>query len=207
MLFPCLFAVILLSLLFTYKIRSSDRKMRNATKNFWEKEQRANDTRRQPLDSLSYIEIPLERLPMTADSDETIADCQKCIRRLAGEKIVNLSGITNTDLKLTYGASNLDTLAQYDQNCTVLLRTLYQWGEALYHAGRPEEAKTVLEFGVSCNTDICKHYTLLAEIYKKENAQSRIQDLILIAGNLTSMRSSAIVSSLNKIAESCHAPE
>lgn len=206
MIFPCLIAVLLLSLLFTYKIRSSDRRMRNATKEFWEKEQRANDTRRLPLDDLSFIEIPTECLPLEQTDDETISVCQQCILRLADEKIVNLSGITNTDLKLKYGAPNLDTLSRYDQNYTDLLRTLAQWGGALYDAGRYEDAKSVLEFGVACKTDIRKHYTLLAEIYKKENAFAKIQDLISTAEDLTSMRRDSIISSLGKIAESCHIP-
>ena len=206
MVFPCLTIVMILIALLTYKIRVSDRKMRNSTKEFWEKEQRANNTRRQSLDSLSYIEIPIEQFPMEADPDETITACQQRIRRLADEKIVNMSGITNTDLKLAYGAPNLDLLASYDQNCTELLRTLFQWGEALFNAGQYDAAKTVLEFGVSCKTDISKHYTLLAEIYKKENTPHKIQELIHSAEELTSMRRNAIIGSLNKIFESCHAP-
>ena len=39
-------------------------------------------------------------------------------------KLLNLSGISNTDLKLQYGHANLDLLAEYDQNFSNLLRCL-----------------------------------------------------------------------------------
>lgn len=191
-------------LLITIKSKSSDRKMRNSTKAFWEKESRANNTRRLSLDSVPYITIPLERLPMETSSNEQIAECQRLINELSTQKIANLSSYSNTDLKLTYGAPNLDLLSTFDQNCTLLFRTLTTWSELLLEEEQTEKAKAVLEFAISCKSDISKHYTLLAEIYKKENTPRKIEPLISMAESLDSLRKPSILRALNEISQSAH---
>ena len=144
---------------------------------------------------------------MEPTDDETITQCQKRILELAENPIVNLSSYSNTDLKLTYGAANLDVLSSYDQSCTELLRTLTKWAQQLIETGRADHAKAVLEFGISCKSDVSKHYTLLAQIYKQEHASHRIEDLIAIAKSLDSSRSNSIVKALNGILQSGHSPE
>lgn len=207
MLFPVLTIVMIFILWMHYKMRSSDRKMQKSTRHFWEKEQQANNTRRQSLNSVKYISIPLDRLPFLDNPSETIAVSQEHIQKMAEKKIANFSSMTNTDLKLAYGAANLDTLSEMDQNFTELLRTLYQWGQALYDEGLYEEARTVLEYGVACKTDISKHYTLLAEIYKHKNMPEKIQDLVNITENLDTLMKASILKSLNETAVSCQTPE
>ena len=82
------------------------------------------------------------------------------------EKIVNFTGITNTDLKMEYGAPNITVLTQYDQNYTSLVIALQNWGEALYNSGYYEDAAKVLEFSVKTRTDISSTYRLLVDMYK-----------------------------------------
>ena len=41
------------------------------------------------------------------------------------------------DLKLEYGTANINDLSQYDQNYTLLVRTLQKWAEALAAADHP----------------------------------------------------------------------
>lgn len=187
----------------TVKIKMVKRVEKNRTDQFWEREQRANAVRKQSIDTLPYITIPIEHLPMEPHEEETISSCQKRILKLSGEKIVNLSGKSNTDLKLEYGAANLDTLSAYDLNYTELIRTLYRWGDALFRQDCIEDAKTVLEFGVSCKTSVVKHYILLAQIYKSRHELSKIEELIGIAGALDSVRKSSIIRSLQEILDSC----
>lgn len=207
MLFPVLTLVMIFILVTAYKIRTSDRNAQDATKEFWENERRANAVRKQSLDSIPYITVPLEKLPMNPADDERIAECQKRIRSLSEKTIANLSAYSNTDLKLTYGAANLDLLSSYDQNCIDLLRTLTKWAQLLIGAGLISDAKSVLEFGISCKSDVSKHYTLLAEIYKQEHMTHSIESLIETAKSLDSPRSASIVKALNEILQSGHNPE
>ncbi len=187
----------------TIKIKLVNREEKSRSDQFWQREQQANTVRKQSLDSLPYISIPIERLPMEPHTDETISSCQKQILQLSTQKIVDLSGKSNTDLKLEYGAANLETLASCDQNYTKLIRTLYRWGDALLRQNCTQAARTVLEFGVSCKTQIADHYILLAQIYKNEHELSRIEELIRTAETLDCMRKSSILRSLQELLDSC----
>lgn len=193
--------------LLTFKIKSSDRRQRKSTQQFLDLEAQANATRKKPLDSIQFLTIPLERLPMDASTDETLLEYQNSIRALSNEKIADFSGLSNTELKLKYGASNLDQVASYDQNYMQLLRLLYQWGSELYQKGLLSESKSVLEYGVACKTDISKHYTLLAEIYKTENCPRKISSLITVAESLTCLMKPQIIQNLKTALEACHDPE
>lgn len=177
--FPTLLTLLILFILFmTMRLKTNNLKERRNSSRFWEREQEANLTKKQCLDSLPYIQIPLEILPMLDTEDSELLEHQKAIERLAGQKIVNLTGIPNTELKLQHGAQNLDVLSNYDQNFTFLCRELYSWAQILYNKGLITEAITVLDFGITCHTDVSGHYLLLAKLYKETYAQHKLQVLI-----------------------------
>lgn len=160
---------------------------------FWEKERLANNTRRQSLDELEYITIPFDNLPMNVLSeDQQIIDYQDTLKCISESPIVNFTGITNTDLKLQYGAPNIDLLTKYDQNYTTLVRTLQQWAAYLYDKGYSAEARTILEFAVSTRSDVSGSYKLLCTIYKEENTPEKIKELYPIAESINSVMKKTI---------------
>lgn len=178
------------------------RNTESPTEAFWERENEANSVRRKPLDNLDYITIPIDLLPMLKNTtDELLLEDQEKIISLSQKTIVNLTGISNTDLKLEYGAPNLTILTEYDQNFILLARTLNSWGHRLYELGMIEEAKTVLEFGISCKTDVRTHYILLANIYKEEFHPEKIDSLIETADSLNSLMRNPIITALQEIRE------
>ncbi len=112
-------------LIVTHNIKKQARNGRKQEKSFWARESEANSVRRKPLDGLPYIKIPLESFPThLLNADATVLECIEVIESLTSEKILNLTGWTNTDLKLEYGAANITALSEYDQNYTLLVRTL-----------------------------------------------------------------------------------
>ncbi len=177
----------------------TNRKARFNTESFWEKERRANSTRKQSLDTLPYIVIPLETLPFIENTEnEALKDCQDQMLSLSERKIVNLTGISNTDLKLQYGVSNLNVLSDYDQNYTILARTLYSWGKELCTLGLKEEAARVLEFSIICKTDIKGCYLLLADLYAEKQKYEKIEALIEAAETLHCLMKDSIVAQLKQ---------
>lgn len=147
-------------------------------KEFWDREARANQTRKKSLDGLAYITVPLESLPVnTLAENPKVAECVALLQDLSTQKIVNLTGLTNTELKLSYGAANITCLSEYDQNYTLLARTLQQWAELLYLGGCKEEARIVLEFAVSTHTDVSHTYYLLADLYEEAKAPDKKEAL------------------------------
>lgn len=161
---------------------------------FWERELKANSTRRQPLDDLDYIKLSLEDFPMTLLDDIPKAeDYKQIIRSLSELPIVNFTGISNTELKLRYGAPNIDLLMHYDQNYTLLVRTLQQWAQMLYDAGYVDDARRMLEFAVSTGTDVSATYRLLCQIYNEQHTPEKIGELYPIAEMLNSAMQKTIV--------------
>lgn len=197
---PIIFTCFVAFCLIFAVLRSSiAKKERRISDDFWEREGEANSVRRKSLEGLPYIIIPVSKLPFMDTDDENIKHLQDEIMDLTNRKIVNLSGKSNTDLKLEYGAPNLPELTGYDENFMRLARTLYLWGQALADAHYTSEAISVLEFGVTCKTDILKHYTLLAGLYKFTDDPSKIYSLIMSAEEIESSRKEPIVEALKSI--------
>lgn len=166
------------SLLIRSRSSKSERMSETLTKSFWEKEREANSVRRKDISNLPYITIPLDSLPFHESSNPSIIRCQDKIRNLATLQILNLSGMTNTDLKLKYGAANLPFLINCDTYYTELVKNLYQWGKALYDENLINDSQTVLEFAVNCQTDVMSTYTLLGDIYSSQLNRDGIHNLI-----------------------------
>lgn len=195
--FPFFASFIVFCLWLTYEIHKHRNMEQKTMDDFWEKELAANRTKRKPLDDLNYIQIPLDTFPMSVLSDNpVILECHEILTQLSTEKIVNLTGISNTDLKLQYGAPNIKILSAYDQRYTTLARTLQTFGNELYENGYTNEARTVLEFAVSTHTDISSTYKLLCKIYKEQNQPQKINELLPIAKELNSGLKNSIVQML-----------
>lgn len=132
-----------------------------------------------------------------AAANEAISEeCKEILRSLSTQKIVNLTGYTNTDLKLSYGTANITCLTEYDQNYTLLVSTLQKWAEALYRGGAKKECRQVLEYAVSVGTDVSHTYFLLADLYDEEGENDLKCSLIEKASGLSSLSSKVIVRTL-----------
>ncbi len=197
--FPFLASFIIFVIWLAYEMRKADKKYKQGNEDFWEREARSNNTRRKSLDLLDYIKIPLDALPIHAlENDTTVISCLETLHRLQDEKIVNFTGISNTDLKMQYGVANLDTLSAYDQNFTELVTTLQAWAKALYDANLLGEAALVLEFAIRIRSDVSASYLLLARIYAQTGREAQIASLIETASGLNSLSGSMIVHSLQE---------
>lgn len=197
--FPFLASFIIFILVLTHRIHRQRNEEASNEKSFWERERAANSVRRKPLDNLEYIHIPTESLPMhLMEEDETVADCLNTINGLLEQKIVNFTGYTNTELKLEYGAANIDLLSDYDQNYTLLVTTLQKWADTLWNADYKKEAVSIMEFALSTRTDISRTYYKLAEYYTSNGQSEKIGLLVDTAEKLRSANKNTIVRTLRE---------
>lgn len=200
--FPFFASFIVFCIWLGYELHKRRNIEAKADNDFWQKEAEANHTRRKSLDTLDYIEIPFDRLPVsTLPADPVVSDCLNTLRELSLSPIVNLTGISNTDLKLQYGAPNIELLSQYDQRYTVLARTLQSWANALYEKGYANEARQILEFAMKTRTDVSASYKLLSSIYQETGRPDLIKDLIPIAESLNSPLKGHILQNLNELCQ------
>lgn len=213
MIFPVFASVVVFCIWLAYEIKKSNKKGEKAEKAFWAREAEADNTRKVPLDDLHYIVIPDEIYkPFLNDKGEFIeadenapkafSDALTAFKHLKDSKIVNFSNISNTDLKLTYGAANLPELTLYDQNFVLLIRTLQSMGEYFMAAGDKETAKNMLEFAVSSGSDAISTYKLLSSIYLEEEDYSKINYLSSSASLLTGLTKGPILNYLHDITPS-----
>ena len=201
--FPFLASFILLCIVMNLLMRRTSRKAEEREASFWEKELQSNNVRKKSLENLEYIHIPFDLLPFgTAGDDPSLQSAEDELTALKDEKIVNLTGISNTDLKLEYGTANITPLSQYDQNYTALVCSLQKWGQALYDLGRFEDAAKVLEFAVKTRSDITATYRILIDLYKtklglsEDEIKKKLDALIPIAKNLNSLSRQTILKML-----------
>lgn len=190
-------------------MRRISRKTEEKEQSFWERESASNNVRKKSLDSLEYVHIPFDLLPFGTAQDNTILQsAEDELTALKDEKIVNLTGITNTDLKLEYGTANITPLTQYDQNYTALVCALQKWGQELYNQGRFEDAAKVLEFSAKTRSDVSGTYRLLVDLYRtklglsESEIQKKIDGLIPIAKSLNSLSRNSILKLLEPPKES-----
>lgn len=197
--FPIFASFIILCLVLMRTIKKQRKIEENNEKLFWAREREANNVRKKPLDNLEYITIPLDKLPTNVLLDDAnIQDYIYIVQGLSQNPIVNLTGYTNTDLKLEYGTANITILTEYDQNYTLLVSTLQRWADALYSQGYQEDAITIMEFAISTRTDTSRTYYLLAEYYRDHQQTEKIYHLIEVAEGLNSFHKKTIVRTLQE---------
>lgn len=197
--FPFLASFIVFIFVFTLYNRRNEKIRKNREKEYWERERQSNSVRRKSLDDLEYLSVPFLDFPMeTAIEDEIVSSCISELDSLRDEKIVNLTGFTNTDLKLAYGTANITQLSQYDQNYTLLVRMLQKWASRLYELGYHDDALTILEYAVLTRTDISATYYLAASIYHEKGQYDKIRHLLFVAETLQSAMKNTIVRTLKE---------
>lgn len=198
MLLPFLAIFIIVTIYIAIRRNSAMRSEENVWENFREREQEANWTRKQDISNLAYIKLPLDTLPLGRFDDEVLKNYEGALYDLSTQPICNLNGISNTDLKLRYGAANLNTLSQCDTNYSTLVSLLANYGEKLFELSHPDEARQVLEYSLSLGSDIGKTYELLATIYEYEGQPEKINALYESAEKITSIRRNSILRKLEE---------
>lgn len=198
--FPFFGCFIIFILWFNYERKKHEKIEQKRDDDFWQREHDANFTRRKNLDAIEYIKIPYDSFPMEKYTDsETISQSESILLDLKDKRILNLTGKTATDLKLEYGASNLSTLTEYDENYILLVRTLQQYAEALCTLGYTDDALPVLEYAINIGSDIKATYMLLADIYYERGLHDKISELIVYAEKLNSLMKQPIINALNDL--------
>lgn len=211
MILPIFTSFLIFVALIRLAIRRGDDRKKAEDAEFFRREQEANFVRKKSLDDLDYIRIPVDDLPFGAPAGNAAAQsAQDTIRRLSGEKIVNLTGISNTDLKLAYGTANITPLTQYDVNYMELARSLQKWGKELFAERMYPEAAQVLRFAIDTRTDISQSWHLYIDCVRmhlgltEEESRALLMPLIPVAKSLQALSRDSI---LQELTEACSDPK
>lgn len=183
---------------YAYRRKQIDKVNTQKESDFWQRENDANSTRNR-YHKFRYIQIPVDTFPVGAYPNEGYEETEQQLLALSEQKILNLTGISNTDLKLQYGVSNLAILSDCDERFTTLVRLLTDYAKGLAEHAHIDDAIRVLEFGVSIKSDVTENYTLLAGLYQEKGETAKISDLIESADSLNSLSKDTIRKKLREI--------
>lgn len=198
-------SITILILVLNHNIRKNKNKDEKSVKSYLAREDHANSTRRKDLSNLPYIEVPLNTLPLDITlNDEKkqlqISNYIKEIYFLSEKQMLNLIGISNTELKEAYGPSNLELLTVYDQNYSRYIRNLHLLAECIYEE-YPDKAVAVWEYCLSIGTDISGTYALLGKHYADTNNKEDFLKLYDYIPSKTTISGKTIISKLDKLKE------
>ena len=183
----CLILFILFIAVITFAIMRADSAQAKVTEEFWEKERKANSTLRGDTTDLCYITIPEKFFPLNNDK----------INDLRDKTLVNLTGMTNTDLKLKYGVANLEALTEYEDNYTLLIKNLAVLGHILKEQDDITDATHYLEYSIRIGSDIRSCYADLKDIYISQNHTEKVDKLRQYASMIKSVNKELIINLLN----------
>lgn len=173
-----------------------------ASKSFWDKEKASLEVRRKSLEPDDYI---LPSLDLSIQKHQEFFDGlgksdlmrqQTYLLGLVTRPMVNFSHLSNTDLRLQYGAAALKEIEDYEDNYNNYIKTLYTLAKELMDSGEKDLASIYMEEGLRINTDIRKHYILAAKYYDSIQSYHKINELINQAEQLHLLTKNALVEEL-----------
>lgn len=187
--FLAIFIIFLLYI--NFLLRKNRRAQEDLEKAFWDRERNANLTRRKDISNLNYLTITSEEIPPNLSTD-----AQKTLLSLCGTNMLNLSGMSNTDLKMEYGVANLETLSACDERFSLFQKNAAIYAQELTDAGDVSAARSLLELAVEHQADNSAVYTQLAALYQAAGEPEKIQHLQELAGKLSERQQQIILSKL-----------
>ncbi len=177
--FPSIFVCFLIFVLWlNYERRKTSRREQKKSDSFWAREDEANRTRKKDISHLPFFKPDKNRIPFPETEDENIIFYQNEVLHYLDTPMMNLSGYTNTDLKLAYGVGNFKTLSEYDENFNSLFMNLSHLGKSYQRRGLLSEAELVYQFCLDFGFQKATDYKALAAVYKEQGTPRKISDLI-----------------------------
>ncbi|MCR4674988.1 MAG: hypothetical protein K5675_08250 [Lachnospiraceae bacterium] len=165
MAFPFLTIFMIFIIFLFFRFSTLRKKQDEKINNFWDHEYDAEHTPARDISNLPYIKVPLSNFPLDKWDDDEIRMIEDSIRSLSEKRILNLTGKTNTELKLEYGTANLNVMSEIGENFNDLAVLLTDYGKALMQKGDFESAANVFEYGASIKSDVSSNYMLLGDCY------------------------------------------
>ena len=197
--FPIFTSIILFVIIFQINLRRINKKEAQQEKEYWDRERAAFTAPRKDISGLNYIKMP-EHLPLDFPiSDAKASELRTRLKNLSENRIINLYGMSNTDIRLTYGALNFETLSMADTRYLIFLRTLSELAEVYFNNGFISEARVILEYAISIDSDVKNTYVLLTKIYKASGETEKAAELKHKAEAIKTMSRDGVVAALNEL--------
>lgn len=186
----------------TIQLKKSHKLNDKAEADFWEEEAMANSVRKKQLEESDFVTFPFDKLPAeNSFSPDPVPESLTALVSLSDKKMMNLNGISNTEVKKRFGVANMSILTEYDANYETFVKNIYLLCQHLYDTGRTEEALMLSEETILTGTDSLSHYKLIIQIYREQGNLSGISWLKEKAEDIHSLTRGAILRALSDDSE------
>lgn len=198
--FPSLFVCFLIFIAWMhYEKHKAGKKEARTAEEFWRREEEANCARNKDISELPLLQISKDQIPMPDSNDENTCYYQKKVLDSLDLPMMDLSGYTNTDLKLAYGVGNFKTLSDYDENFNSFLMNLSNLGNAYFQTGLLAEAASVFRLCLDSGSQSARNYKALADVYAAMGQSYKISELIKEVESSGLPHSSTLVEHLRQL--------
>ena len=161
-----------------YEQRKSRKVAEQESKDFWAREQEANQTRKKDISNLPLLHVSEEEIPVADTDNDSVLYYVGQVKEIIKNPMMDFSDYTNTDLKLAYGVGNFKVLCEYDENFNHFLLALTNLARACTEAGLYSEAEQTFLLAFHYGSQKMTDYTSLADIYLHLEEPEKISALI-----------------------------
>jgi len=164
------------------------RKREKSIKEYLENELEANSAPKTPIPDEIFYVPDLSALPFKEEYDydeknnAKLLECQETVKNKAGLQMLKFAEEqSNNDLKLSFGASNLNNIIVYEVHFSQYMRALLNWGQLLHSLGDEINAAIIFNVCAESGCDMSKPYTILADIYAAQSDTVNLERLLGLA--------------------------
>ncbi len=204
---PFLALTLILLLALSGRIAYLESKEREKAAAFIETERRASTTviGEKKMRDIEFVEPSMDFIIPNDRYTSTTLAIQDELRPFFRLKMANFSGATNTQLKLEYGAQNLDKLTEYEENFVQFETILDRYIKALISEEKYQTAMEIAEYIIDAKATISGIYMSLCDCYIHLNDASALNQLIKYVKSSSLIMKDSILdyinSSINPMAE------
>ena len=176
--FPFLALFLIFLLVLFFRLRAIDSKRKADDDAFWQREMTADTTVVRGINEDDFVKIPLSEFPFGISNDPGLREFETKIHAIQDKKFMNLTGKTNTDVKLTYGVNHFDEVISYGENYDELMKLLSDYSELLESLGFTDAAEKILKCIIDSGCDMSAPYLTLGRIFSSRGETENLEELI-----------------------------
>lgn len=171
-----------LAILFKIIVNNKGKKEKKFFDQYLEEEFNANFSRAVEIPKELFFVPKIELLPIKEyenDSKyEQIIKLQNAVIKKSTEKMIILDPpLSNKEIKLKYGANNLETIINCEENYNSFINSINNLSEELINLKNYPDAEQFLLYCVEIKSLYFKTYELLIKIYIETNQNEKIKNL------------------------------
>lgn len=204
---PTIFIIFVIFVaVFRYNMAKNTNDEKKVNEEFWDRENDSHYIRKKEITDADLINSYGDELPHIAENYyeahniKMLYTYQETCHKLKDQPMMNLGGMLNSEVRMMYGTSQIDTIESYENTYLQYQNALFAWAKGLSEKDMTQEAIQLLEISQKTGTDISYHFILLGDLYHKNNETKKLNTLIKYVKTSDFTMKSKILKSLRESA-------